>query len=132
MRMRFIVMLFLGAGLLVSCGSGTRGANKGISAVKLAAIRNGVTTKEQVRTLFGDPQSSKTQAPVRQPPGTYPLPAKYTASEIWAFWSKSDKGPLLHLPFTARPAEKPPCTVIIYFDERGTVLDCDRSGELPN
>ncbi|HEX9078206.1 MAG TPA: hypothetical protein VF795_01380 [Desulfuromonadaceae bacterium] len=132
MRMRFIVMLFLGAGLLVACSTGTHAANKGISAVKLAAIRNGMTTKDQVRTLLGDPQSSKMQVPVRQPQGVPPLPAKYIASEIWAFWSRSDKGPSFHLPFAPRSVEKPPCTVIIYFDERGTVLDCETSGELRN
>ncbi len=130
MRIHFIVMLFLYTGLLVSCG-GDEAANRKISAVRVAAIRNGLT-KEQVRLLLGEPQSRKTQAPVRQPPGMPPLPAKYTASEIWAFWSHGGKESSYHLPFTASTAKKPPCTVIIYFDERGVVLDCETSGELPN
>ncbi len=130
MRIHYIVVLFLGAGLLISCGTGKDTVNTRISAGTLAAINKGATTKEQVRVLLGDPQSRKTQAPVRQLPGVTPLPAKYAASEIWAFWTDINKGSSFHLPFSSRAA-KPPCTVIIYFDERGTVLDCETSGELP-
>ncbi len=131
MKIYFIVMLFLGAGLLSSCDTGRASVNREISAAKLAAIRSGITTKDQVRALFGPPRSSKTQLPVRQPPGIS-LPAKYTASEIWAFWTDANNGPSIHLPFFARhSAEKPPFTVIIYFDERGTVLDYETSGDLP-
>ncbi len=131
MRICYSVMLCLGAAMLVSCGTSGNVVNRKISSVKVAAIRSGLT-KDQVRALLGDPQSLKTQVPVRQPPGVSPLPAKYTASEIWAFWSSNNTGSSLHLPFTARAPEKPPCTVIVYFDERGTVLDCQTSGELPN
>ncbi len=130
-KIQFFVMLFLGACLLSSCDTGKTTVNREISAVKLAAIRSGITTKDQVRALFGAPQSSKTQLPVRQPPGIS-LPAKYTASEIWAFWTDTNNGSSIHLPFFARhSAEKPPFTIIIYFDERGTVLDCETSGDLP-
>ncbi len=128
MRIHFIVMLFLGAGLLISCDAGRHTVNKRINTGTLAAIQKGATTKEQVRVLLGDPQSSKIQTPVQQPPGVSPLPAKYTASEIWGFWTDIDNK--FHLPFTHRPT-KPPCTVIIYFDQRGIVLDCETSGELP-
>ncbi len=124
MRIHFIVMLFLGAGLLISCDAGRNRINNGT----LAAIQKGATTKEQVRVLLGAPQSSKIQTPIQQPPGVSPLPAKYTASEIWGFWSGNNNR--FHLPFTSR-ATKPPCTDIIYFDQRGIVLDFETSGELP-
>ena len=133
MRIHLVIMLFLGAVFIVSCGSASKVVNKRINSGALAAIRKGATTKEQVRALLGAPQSERTQLPVRQPTGVSSLPAKYTASEIWAFWTDINSGPAFHLPFTApRPPGKAPCTVIVYIDERGTVLDYETSGEIPD
>ncbi|HTP64092.1 MAG TPA: hypothetical protein VMJ66_01785 [Geobacteraceae bacterium] len=132
MKLLHIAMLLLCACCIVSCSTSRKVVNNRISAVRLAAIRQGTTTREQVRALLGDPLSTKTQTPLRQPPGVPPLPVKYTAAEIWAFQTDINKGTSFHLPFTARPVEKPPCTVIIFFDERGIVLDCETSGEVPN
>jgi outer membrane protein assembly factor BamE (lipoprotein component of BamABCDE complex) len=106
---------------MAGCGFDSNSGSKRLSPAMVASIRNGVTTKLQVRGLLGAPQSVKTQLPVQQPPGTEPLPVKYLASEIWAFWSDKKQSK----PFFALGAAKTSrYLVIIYFDAQGVVLDC--------
>ncbi len=92
-----------------------------LSPTAVASIRNHITTKPQVQALLGPPQSVKRQVPLQQSAGAEPLPAKFAASEIWAFWSESKKGGSF---FSRGPARSSRYLVIIYFDERGVVLDC--------
>jgi outer membrane protein assembly factor BamE (lipoprotein component of BamABCDE complex) len=109
---------------LSACGSeqvsGTRNLSPGI----IASIRNGVTTRDQVRVLLGAPQSLKTQVPITQPPGLNPLPAKHTATEIWAYWiTKESKPGLARKLLKSAKSRYTSLTVIIYFDGNGIVLD---------
>jgi len=75
--------------------------------------------------LLGNPQSTKTQVPVVQPPDAPPLPAKRIAAEMWAYWYSTDRRPLAPLPFAAARPKHTNYTLIIYFDSLGTVLDYD-------
>jgi hypothetical protein len=120
----FWVVLSLGS-LLAACTYEHREGNDRISPNAISSIRKGITAKEQVRSVLGDPQSIKTQRPIPQPPGAAPLQAKWTASEIWAFWKSSDRKPLVSLPFISARHEHSSFMVIIYFDERGVVLDSE-------
>jgi hypothetical protein len=107
--------------LLTVCGCTPAPGNNRLGPAAVSNIRNGITTKEQVRALLGAPQSTERQQPIRQPSGVEPLPAKYTASEIWAYWT--DVNPR-HLFSISAPAKQSRYLVVIYFDERGVVLDC--------
>ncbi len=115
--------------LLTACGCTPAPSNNrlGPSAVSrlgpaaVSTIRNGITTKEQVRALLGAPQSTALQQPIRQPPGVETLPVKYTASEIWAYWTEVNPR---HLFSISAPDKQERYLVVIYFDERGVVLDC--------
>ncbi|KAB0665613.1 hypothetical protein F6V25_07780 [Oryzomonas japonica] len=94
---------------------------KHLGPAAAAAIRKGTTNKAQVRALLGEPQSAERQVPLRQVPGTEPLPAKYTASEIWTYWTVSR-----HKSSNAAPGTGPAhFFIIVFFDARGMVLDCD-------
>jgi hypothetical protein len=119
----FLVVLM--GGLLSACTFERKEGNGKLAPGAVAAIQKGVTTKDQVRALLGPPQSMKTQVPVLQPPGLAPLPAKQTASELWAFWNSSDRKPLVALPFIAAKPHHASYTVIIFFDAQGVVLDYD-------
>jgi len=116
--------MFLLATLLTACSEHTTG-NGRLNPAVAASIQKGITTKDKVRALLGNPQSIKTQLPVIQPRGVAPLPAKRTASEIWAFWNSTDRKPLVALPFTATRPQHASYTIVIYFDERGVVLDSE-------
>jgi hypothetical protein len=124
-KFQVLFIIFLFAGLLTACSSEHTTGNSRLNPAVAASIQKGITTKDKVRALLGNPQSTKTQLPVIQPPGVAPLPAKRTASEIWAFWNTTDRKPLVALPFTAAKPQGASYTVIIYFDERGVVLDCE-------
>jgi hypothetical protein len=115
----------LAAGLFSACTYEHREGNDRLSPNVTASLRRGVTTKEQVRALLGAPQSTKTQVPVIQPAGADPLPAKLTASEIWAYWKSSDLKPLVALPIISAKPRHTSYTVIIFFDSTGMVLDCE-------
>ena len=107
--------------LLTACGCTPAPSNNRLGPSAVSTIRNGITTKEQVRALLGAPQSTALQQPIRQPPGVETLPVKYTASEIWAYWT--DVNPR-HLFSISAPDKQERYLVVIYFDERGVVLDC--------
>ena len=92
-----------------------------LSPTAVASIRNGVTTKAQVRALLGPPQSVKLQEPVEQATGSDELPAKYLAREVWGYWSeRKQRGSF----FTRGAAKASRYLVIIYFDGRGVAIDC--------
>ncbi len=124
-------LFFLCAGLLVSCGSGHHSVNKKLTPASVTAMQKGITTKAQVIAMLGNPRSTKKQIPISQPPGVEPLAAKYTACEIWAFWTDGNKKSEISLPFGKPDAPKHPgYMVIIYFDERGIVFDYETEGEI--
>jgi hypothetical protein len=125
-KISLLCFTFLIAGSLTACNSGQDTGNKKLSVTAISSIKNGITTKEQVRAMLGNPQSTKTQLPVRQSPGMPLLPAKYTASEIWAFWTDNKERTSFSLSFTAgKKPKQSRYLVIIYFDEQGIVLDCE-------
>lgn len=112
---RLLSSLFLlFAGVLFVYGSGGATGKNRLGPVAVASIRNGITTKGEVRALLGKPQEIQMQVPVRQPPGAAPLPAKYAASEIWELSATG----------TTATAKKLRYFIVVYFDERGVVLDC--------
>jgi hypothetical protein len=129
----FILYLaFLLAGLLAGCSTGADTGNRSLTPDRVAAVGKSATTKEKVRALLGAPQSIKTQLAMSQPAGAPPLPAKYAAAEIWAFWTSSRKRSLLTLPFASSAAtDDAKYLVLVYFDERGMVLDCRAEGTPP-
>jgi hypothetical protein len=112
--------LLVVAGLLLVAPDYPRRAMR-LSPTAVASIRNGITTKAQVQALLGPPQSVKLQAPVQQPPGVEALPTKYLASEVWGFWSEKEQRGSFFSPSAAKSSRY---LVIIYFDGRGVVLDC--------
>jgi len=94
---------------------------KQLGPAAAATIRTGTTTKQQVHALLGTPQLAERQVPIRQPAGTEPLPAKYLASEIWTYRTYSRHGTA-----NAAPGAKHSCYfIVVFFDARGTVLDCE-------
>jgi hypothetical protein len=94
---------------------------KQLGPAAAAAIRKGTTTKQQVHALLGAPQLMERQVPIRQPAGIEPLPAKYLASEIWTYRTYSR-----HKTENAAPGAKLSYYfIIVFFDARGTVLDCE-------
>lgn len=101
---------------------------KHLGPAAAAAIRKGTTNKAQVRALLGEPRSIERQVPVPvqpQAPGVAPLPAKYTASEIWTYWTVSK-----HKSSDAAPGTKPArFCVVVFFDAKGIVLDCETEEE---
>ena len=111
--------VLLAAAFLFFGPSYPRRASK-LSPASVASIRSGITSKAQVQALLGPPQVVNHQVPVRQPPGTETLPVKYLASEIWMYWTRSEKRSW----FRSRAAERLGYGVTLFFDERGTVLDC--------
>lgn len=121
MKRALLFLTLLIAVLLTACGCSPGQGNNRLGPSAVSTIRNGITTKEQVRALLGAPQSTERQQPIRQPTGGVPLPAKYTASVIWAYWT--DVNPR-HLFSISAPAKQERYLVVIYFDERGVVLDC--------
>lgn len=121
-------LALLAVSLLAACGHDS--GNTRLTPALVANIRAGVTTKEQVRALLGAPQSTKTQLPLSQPAGAASLPAKLTASEIWGFWRDRRKSSFPR-PFADAAAGTARYLVIVYFDDRGTVLDCQSEGKSP-
>jgi len=114
------------AGILSACGSEQISGNRNLNPATVASVRNGVTTREQVRALLGAPLSQKTQVPVPQPPGLSPLPAKRTAAEIWAYRiAKESKAGLVRKLLKSDRPRHSSFTVIIYFDGNGVVLDSE-------
>lgn len=124
MKFRAFFRLLLVAALLSACSYEHTTGNGRLNPGVATAIKKGITTKAQVRTLLGDPQSTKTQMPIPQPPGVAALPAKWTASEIWAYWTERDQKTLFTLPFMSARPKHSSYTIIIYFDAQGVVLDC--------
>jgi len=94
---------------------------KQLGPAAAAAIRTGKTNKQQVHALLGAPQLMERQVPIRQPAGTEPLPAKYLASEIWTYRTSSRRG-AANAASGARPFRY---FIIVFFDARGLVLDCE-------
>lgn len=94
---------------------------KHLGPAAAATIRKGKTTKYQVRALLGDPPYIDRQVPIRQTPGTEPLPAKFTASEIWTYRTYSRHGATNAAP----GAKSPRYCITVFFDAQGTVLDCE-------
>lgn len=123
MNFKFFCCALLAAGFLSACTYERNEGNSRLTPATATRITKGVTTKEQVRTFLGNPQSTKIQVPILQPPGVPPLRAKHTATEIWAYWSSSDTKPLF--PFATAKTRHTSYTIIIYFDATGTVLDCE-------
>jgi hypothetical protein len=123
-KIRAIGSVLVFAGLLSACGSEQSSGNTRVTPGIVTSIHKGATTREQVRTLLGPPQSVKTQLPIAQPPGLQPLPARRTASEIWAYWISRDSKPGIasKLLNSAKPRHKS-ITILIYFDANGIVLD---------
>jgi len=109
----FFLILIGVAALLISSPE-HRVSGGRLSPVAVASIRNGKTTRFQVRALLGAPRYAERQQPIRQIAGADPLPAKFTATEIWTYMSTNPKG-----------ANSSDYQVVVYFDERGTVLDCE-------
>jgi hypothetical protein len=123
-KFRLSCCALLAAGLLSACTYESKTGNARLTPEITTSIRKGITSKEQVRALLGDPQSTKSQLPISQPPGGAILPAEFSASEIWAYWSSTDTKPLIPLSiFSGKPGHSR-YTVIIFFDPYGTVLDC--------
>jgi len=122
---RALASVALLAGILSACGSEQISGNESLTPGIVASIRKGVTTREQVRALLGAPQSLKTQVPITQPPGLQPLPARHTASEIWAYWITKDSRPgMVTKMLNSSRSRHSSFTIIIYFDRSGNVLDC--------
>ena len=94
---------------------------KHLGPAAAATIRKGKTTKYQVHALLGDPQDIERQVPIRQTPGSEPLAAKYSASEIWTYRTFSRHG-TAHAAPGAKPSR---FFVVVFFDAQGTVLDCE-------
>ncbi|HEX8960898.1 MAG TPA: hypothetical protein VF775_04930 [Geobacteraceae bacterium] len=125
MKLRLLCLAFLLGVTLSACSSSHDTVNPKLTPAAIAAIRKGTTTRDQVRLLLGAPQSTRTQTPITRPPGTMPLPVKYAAAEVWAFWSSRTEGSWFRLPFIGSAAPKRSGrTLIIYFDPQGIVLDC--------
>ena len=93
---------------------------KRLGPMAAASIRNGITTSHQVHALLGTPQSVVRQVPMRQPPGSEPLPAKLVASEIWTYWTDTGREAMA-LPSLAKRSRY---VVTVFFDARGIVVDC--------
>lgn len=124
MKFKLSCCALLAVGLLSACSYESKEGNSRLTPAKAASIQKGITSKAQVRALIGEPQSIKTQVPVVQPAGTVDLPAKLTASEILAFWYKTERKPFVALPRISEKPRESSYTVIIFFDSSGTVLDC--------
>jgi hypothetical protein len=124
-KCRPLVIVVLFAVLLSACGSERTSGNTRLKPEIVASIQKGVTTREQVRSLLGAPQSVKTQVPITSPSGPQTLPAKVTATEIWAFWTTRDSKPGIAAKMTnsSKPRHTS-LTILIYFDVDGIVLDC--------
>jgi len=118
MKSLLFCSIFLIALLCILYGTNSSRHKSRLSPVAAATIRNGMTTKMEVRALLGTPNEMLTQVPIRQPAGAPPLEAKYTASEIWEYGrnasGKADARAMASSYF-----------VIVFFDERGVVLDCE-------
>ncbi len=120
MKVYLLCLVFLVALMITVCSSGSSTGRKRLGPVAAATIRNGISTKFEVRALLGAPRTIERRVPVRQPVGTEPLPAKYTASEIWTFQTSEAQNSA-----SLNPAMKHPrYIVVVFFDERGIVLDC--------
>ena len=121
MKLALLVFAFVIVGIVTYFSTVSTRNEKRLGPAAVATIKNGVTSKLQVQALLGVPQSAEKQIPIRQPAGAEPLPTKYTATEIWAYWSDDKKKSLVKASAGSRPSR---FMAIIYFDERGIVLDC--------
>jgi hypothetical protein len=124
MKFYLLCLIFLFTALVTVVCSGSISHQRVLGPTAAAAIRNGHTTKAQVRALLGPPQTIETRTPIPLTAGTAPLPAKYTAAEIWVF-SAVRNGRSTSLPFDSSAKNgQPRYFVIVYFDGQGVVLDC--------
>jgi hypothetical protein len=121
---RLMAIMALFAGFLSACGSEQTSGNTRLNPDMAASIRKGVTTREQIRTLLGSPQSVKRQVPIAPSPGLHQLPARLAASEIWAYWLTKDSQPGIaaKLMKSTKPRHTS-FTILIFFDANGIVLD---------
>jgi hypothetical protein len=110
--------------ILTACGPGQNKGHRQLSVTAVSTIKNGVTTKRQVLDLFGNPNTSKRQLATRQSPNAPSLPTKYLASEIWGYWTDSNDSSSFSSFFSSN-AKQQRYLVIIFFDERGIVMDCE-------
>jgi hypothetical protein len=121
---RLMAIMALFAGFLSACGSEQTSGNTRLNPDMAASIRKGVTTREQIRTLFGTPQSVKRQVPITPSPGLQQLPARLAASEIWAYWLTRDSHPGIAAKLMqSTKTRHTSFTILIFFDANGIVLD---------
>lgn len=118
----FIVMLSV-----AGCGFSRHMGNENLKPEMVAQVVKGKSTKQDVLSLLGPPQSTSTRSPLntmQQQPGSPTLPVSLTAAETWSYWSHNIEGSAVVLPFYAQTSSKSSNYIVsIFFDDKGTVLD---------
>lgn len=119
------ILLYSSLLFISGCGFSHHQGNSKLTAENVALIKIKVSTKTDVLTALGPPQTTQKKTPdsANYPPGITPSPMAL-ASEIWTYWSQTIKGEAVVMPFYASTTTSGGNTIYsVYFNESGTVID---------
>lgn len=111
---------------LPGCSVNRHLGNENLKPQMVSEIQKGKTTKQEVLSMFGPPQSTTLQSNSGQATAdpNVKMPVQLIAAETWNYWSHSTEGTAVILPFYAQTNTKSSNFVLsIFFDKQGTVLD---------
>lgn len=109
---------------MIGCGFSRHIGNDNLKPELVTQIVKGKSTKQDILSLFGPPQTTSTRKLSADSNTTAKLPAHLAATETWSYWSHNIEGTAVVLPFYAQTNTKSSNYVVsIYFDDNGTVLD---------
>jgi len=112
--------------IISGCGVSRHLGNENLKPEMVSEIQKGKSTKQEMLSIFGPPQSTTKQNLPTSPiaDSNVKLPVQFTAAETWNYWSHNTEGTAVVLPFYAQTSTKSSNFILtIYFDNQGTVID---------
>lgn len=122
--MRAIITILI-MSLLSGCGFSHHSGNSALTMNMVeTAIVKGKTTKTDLVTSFGPPQTIQKKSVSAEMQANPNIPAMAKSPETWIYWSHSIDGSSVVLPFVAHTStQSSMITLAVYLDENGTVID---------
>jgi hypothetical protein len=121
-----VIVAVLFMSIISGCGVSRHLGNENLKPEMVSEIQKGKTTKQELLSIFGPPQSTTKQnlptSSTADP--NVKLPVQLTAAETWNYWSHITEGTAVVLPFYAQTNTKSSNFILtIYLDNQGTVID---------
>ena len=119
-----ICLYALIASLILGCSFRHQMGNSNLKPELMDSVTKGKTTKSDLISLFGPPQTTQRNAghmEAKDDPRALP---QARATETWIYWSNNVEGSSIILPFVASTTTSSSVfTAIFYLDDDGRVID---------